>query len=158
MSGKFNFIETKPEEPCWYCGRKKLEESEKFYKVLIGDADTKIVVCEFCKVAFSIRVKEGSEKTHATHLTFYIKRTLLELREKIPETIRDELDSAIENFENGRYSTSFRNIGLVAEWLTERLFVKKFGKEQAKETPRWEGRLGRLLELSRKNKKIPRRA
>jgi len=155
MSDMIHFIEVVPEKPCTYCGRKKLKESEKFYKVFIGDADTKRVVCEFCRGGFLTLTVEGSEKTHATHLTFYIKRTLLGLREKLPETIRDDLDSAIENFENGRYSTSFRNIGLVAEWLTERLFVKKFGKEQAKETPRWEGRLGRLLDLSRKNKKIP---
>lgn len=155
MSGKFNFIEVEPEESCTYCGRKKLEKSEKFYKVFIGDADTKRVVCEFCRGGFLIRIEEGSEKTYATHLTFYIKRTLLELREKLPETVRAELNSAMENYENGRHSTSFRNIGLVAEWLTERLFVKKFGKERAEETPRWEGRLGRLLDLSRRNKKIP---
>lgn len=155
MSGKVNFIEVKPEKPCRYCGRKKLNESEKFYKVFIGDTDTGIVVCELCKGGFNTFIVEGSEKTHATHLTFYIKRTLLEFREKLPETIRVDLDSAMENYENGRYSTSFRNIGLVAEWLTERLFIKKFGKQLAKETPRWENRLGKLLHQSKRNKKIP---
>ena len=155
MSGKVNFIEVEPEEPCTYCGRKKLEESEKFYKVFIGDTDTGIVVCELCKGGFYTLIEEGSEKTHATHLTFYIKRTLLELREKLPEAIRADLDSAMENYENGRCSTSFRNIGLVAEWLTERLFINKFGKGLAKEIPRWEDRLGRLLHQSRRNKKIP---
>jgi len=155
MSLKFNFIETMVEKPCAYCGRRKLKESERFYRVFIGDARTDIVVCEFCKGGFLTRLMEGSEKTHATHLAFYIKHTLLEMREKLPQTIRNDLDSAIENYENGRYSTSFRNIGLVAERLTERLFVKKFGNEQAKETRRWEGRLGRLLDLSRRNKKIP---
>jgi|GEM_PF-6970742 len=155
MSGKFNFIEVEPEEPCTYCGRKKLEESEKFYKVFIGDVDTKSVVCEFCKGGFYTLIAEGREKTYATHLTFYIKRTLLKLGEILPETIRADLDSAMENYENGRYSTSFRNIGLIAERLTEKLFIEKFGKESAKETRRWENRLGRLLEQSRRNKKTP---
>ena len=155
MSTKVNFIETEPEGPCTYCGRRQLEENEKFYKIFVGDRETGIVVCEFCKGGFYTRVIEGPEKTHATHLIFYIKRTLLELREKLPEAIRMELDSAIGNYEKGRYSTSFRNIGLVAEWLTERLFVKKFGKDSAKETSRWENRLGRLLKQSRRNKKIP---
>jgi len=155
MSGKFNFIEVEPEEPCTYCGRKKLEESDKFYKVFVGDLDTGKVVCQFCKGGFYILIAEGREKTYVTHLTFYIKRTLLKLGERLPETIRADLDSAMENYENGRYSTSFRNIGLVAEWLTERLFIKKFGKELAKETLRWENRLGKLLRQSRRNKKIP---
>ena len=155
MSEKVNFIETKPEGPCTYCGRKQLGENEKFYKVFIGDFDTEKVVCEFCKGGFYTLIAEGPEKTHATHLTFYIKRTLLELREKLPETMRKELESGIENYEKGRYSTSFRNIGLVAEWLTERLFVKKFGKELARDTSRWENRLGKLLDQSRRTKKIP---
>ena len=155
MSDKVHFIEVELEKPCTYCGRKKLEETEKFYKVFIGDKDIGIVVCEFCKGGFLTLITEGREKTYATHLTFYIKRTLLELRGKLPETIREDLDSAMENYENGRCSTSFRNIGLVAEWLTERLFINKFGKGLAKEIPRWEDRLGRLLHQSRRNKKIP---
>jgi hypothetical protein len=155
MSGKVNFIEVELEEACTYCGRKKLKESEKFYKVFVGDRDTGIVICELCRGGFYTRFIEGPEKTHATHLVFYIKRTLPEVRDKLPETIRAELHSAIENYEKGRYSTSFRNVCLVAEWLTERLFVKKFGKELAKETPRWENRLGKLLDQSRRNKRIP---
>lgn len=155
MSREVNFIETEPEGPCIHCGRKQLAENEKFYKVFVGDEDSGIVVCEFCKGGFYTHTIEGPEKTHATHLIFYIKRTLLQLREKLPERIRTELDSAIENYEKGRYSTSFRNIGLIAEWLTERLFIKKFGKGSARETSRWETRLGRLLEQSRRNKKIP---
>lgn len=155
MSRVVNFIETEPEGPCTYCGRKQLAENEKFYKVFVGDKDSRLVVCEFCKGGFYTHTIEGPEKTHATHLIFYIKRTLLQLREKLPERIRTELDSAIENYEKGRYSTSFRNIGLIAEWLTEMLFIKKFGKGSARETSRWETRLGRLLEQSRSNKKIP---
>jgi len=155
MSGKVNFIEVEPEEPCAYCGRKKLKESEKFYRVFIGDVKIAFVVCEFCKGGFLTQLKEGSEKTYATHLAFYIKHTLLEIGERLPQTIRDDLDSAIENYDNGRYSTSFRNIGLVAEWLTDRLFIKKFGKELAEDTPKWENRLGRLLKQARSNKKIP---
>ena len=155
MSGKVNFIEVELEQPCTYCGRRELKESEKFYKVFIGGSYTGILVCELCKGGFYTRIKEGPEKTHVTHLIFYIKHALSELREKLPRTIRTEVDSAIENYENGRYSTSFRDIGLIAEWLTERLFVKKFGKDLAKETPRWENRLGKLLHQSRTNKKIP---
>jgi len=149
------FMEVEPEEPCKYCGRRKLKESEKFYKVFIKDVDTGIVVCEFCKGGFSTHIVEGSEKTHATHLLYYVRHEFLALREKFPDIITGELNSAIENYESGEYSTSFRNIGFVAEWLTERLFVKKFGEELAKETPKWEDRLGRLWDQSKKNKKIP---
>jgi len=155
MANKIYFIEVEPDEPCWYCGRKKLNESEKFYKVFVGDNDIGMVICELCKGGFSTRYIEGSEKTYATHLTFYVKRSLFELKGKLPSTITAELNSAIENYESGEYSTSFRNIGLAAEWLTERLFIKKFGEELAKETSKWEDRLGRLLDQSRKNKKIP---
>ena len=67
MSGKVNFIEVKLEGPCTYCGRKKLKESERFYKVFIEDTDTGIVVCELCKGGFNTHIVEGSEKTYATH-------------------------------------------------------------------------------------------
>jgi hypothetical protein len=53
MSEIFHFIEVTPEKPCKYCGRKKLRESEQFYKVFIKDKDTGWVVCEFCKGGFS---------------------------------------------------------------------------------------------------------
>jgi len=155
MSGIFHFIQVEPRESCAYCGRKKLNEGDKFYKVFIKDTDTDLVVCELCKGGFHTLFEEGPTKTYATHLIFYIKRTFAELGEKVPQTIREELDSGIENYENGRYSTSFRNIGLVAEWLTERLSIEKFGEELTKETPRWENRLGRLLNQSRRNKKVP---
>ena len=155
MSDMFHFIEVMPEKPCKYCGRKKLRESEKFYKVFIGDKDIGWVVCEFCKGGFLTLTVEGLEKTHATHLAFYVKHSFLKLSENLPDTITAELNSAIENYEKGEYSTSFRNIGLVAEWLTERLFAKKFGEELTKGTTRWENRLGILLRESRKNEKIP---
>jgi len=155
MFDMVHFIEVVTEKPCIHCGRKKLNESEKFYKVFIGDKDTGKVVCEFCKGGFLTLTVEGPEKTHATHLTFYVKHELLRLRENLPDTITAELNSAIENYEKGEYSTSFRNIGLVAEWLTERLFVKKFGDELAKKTTGWEDRLGKLLHVSRINKNIP---
>ena len=155
MSKIVHFIEVEPKEPCKYCGRKKLKESEKFYKVFIGDKTFGMVVCEFCKGGFLTGSIEGPERTYATHLTFYVKCAFLELKDKLPDTITAELNSGIKNYESGEYSTSFRNISFVAEWLTERLFVKKFGEEFAKETSRWEDRLGKLLDQSRKNKEIP---
>jgi hypothetical protein len=155
MSDLVHFIEVEPKEPCKHCKRKKLKETDKFYKVFIGDKDTGIVVCELCKGGFLTLGIEGPESTYATHLTFYVKNAFLKLKEKLPDIIAVELNSAIENYENGKYSASFRSIGFVAEWLTERLFVKKFGEELAKETSKWEDRLGRLLDQSRKNKKTP---
>jgi hypothetical protein len=155
MSDGIHFIEVEPEKPCTYCGRKKLKESEKFHKVFLGDKDTGILVCELCKGGFLTLAVEGPEKTHATHLAFFVKHTFLKLKENLPETITTELDSAIENYQKGEYSTSFRSIGLVAEWLTESLFVRKFAEESTKETKEWETRLGRLLRASRENKKIP---
>jgi len=62
-------------------------------------------------------------------LTFYVKHAFLKLSADLPGTKTADLNSTIENYEKGEYSTSFRNIGLVAEWLTERLFAKKFGEE-----------------------------
>lgn len=43
----------------------------------------------------------------------------------------------------------------ISSSLFERLFVKRFGEELTRKTPRWESRLGRLLKVSRENKKIP---
>jgi hypothetical protein len=154
MSTTVNFIETELKENCSYCGRRRLDESEKFYKVFWGDVETEWIVCEFCKGGFLTRCFEGSEKTHATHLLFYVKRSLLGLKEKLPEDIVKELDLAIENYENGAYSASLRSIGLVSEWLTKKLFVKTFGEELAKD-PKWENRLGMLLNKSKEDKRIP---
>jgi len=158
MSNKINFIEVKSEEPCSYCGRKRLSEREKFYKVFVGDKDFGMVICELCKGGFSTLYLEGKEKTYATHLIFYVKNSLLQLKEKLPDLITTELNSAIENYEDGKYSESFRNIGLVAEWLTKRLFVKKFGELEAEEKLSWESMLGKLLEMARKHKKTPEEA
>jgi hypothetical protein len=158
MSDKVNFIEVESEEPCGYCGRKKLSESEKFYKVFVGDKDFGMVICELCKGGFLTRFLEGPEGTHATHLIFYVKRSLCGLEEKLPKEITRELNSAIENYEAGEYSASFRSIGFVAEWLTERLFTKRFGESPTEEKLSWENALGRLLEHSRKNKNKPEEA
>ncbi len=155
MPNKVNFIETAPTGPCAYCGRKKLKENEKFYKVFVGDKFSGIIVCEFCKGGFLTSITEGMGKTFATHFIFYVKRELFGLREILPSTIRAELDSAVENYENGKYSASFRNVGLIAEWLTGELFIKKFGKELTEKISKWEGRLSRLLGETRKNEKSP---
>ncbi len=155
LPDEIHFIEIEPERPCNYCGRKKLDETDKFYKVFVGDADIAIVVCELCKGGFSTRTLEGKEKSYVTHLIFYAKRSLIELREKLPEKIIAELYSAIENYEAGKYSASFHCIGLVAEWLTDRVFAKQFGEPPEKENLRWEDKLGRLLHASKRNKKNP---
>jgi len=158
MSNKVNFIEVEPEQPCWYCGRRRLSERERFYRVFLGDNETGIVICELCKGGFSTRLLEGPEKTHAAHLVFYVRRSLLGLERKLPEKITAELNSAVENYEAGEYSTSFRSIGFVAEWLTKKLFTKKFGELTTGEKPSWESSLGRLLEVSRKDKRTPEEA
>lgn len=149
------FIPVESEDPCRYCGRKKLNENEKFYEVFLGTADTGIVVCELCKGGFSTRITEGIDKTHATHLAYYVRQTIFALKEKLPVEIAKELDLAIENYENGEFSSSFRNIGLVAEWLTQQLFVRKFGEDLVKKTTGWEDRLGRLLHQSRMKNNTP---
>jgi len=153
---RFKFIEVEPAEACRHCGRKKLREEDKFYKVFIGDIDTEWVVCEFCKGGFSTSHFEGSEKTYATHLAAYVKRSFLDLGSKLPQDISAEMNSAIENYENGRYSESFRCIGFVAEWLTEKLFIKKHGEEEEKTS--WEDKMGKLLALSRRSKNSPEEA
>lgn len=155
MAYKVNFIEVEPEKPCCYCGRKKLKGSERFYKVFVGESDFGMTVCEICKGGFLTRAFEDPERTYVAHLAFYVRHAFLELEEKLPSTIAVELDSAMSSYEDSEYSTCFRNIGLVAEWITERLFVKKFGDETANEDFKWENRLGKLLDLARRNKKIP---
>lgn len=155
MSGEIHLIKVESEEQCWYCGRRKMSESENFYKVFLRDKDMGIVICELCKGGLATRFLEGSEKTYATHLTFYIKHSLLELEKKIPDIAKAELNSAIESYEDGEYVTSFRSIGWVAEWLTERLFVKKLGESTPKEKLSWEDKLGRLLDRSRREKRSP---
>jgi hypothetical protein len=157
MSNGFSFIEVKSEEQCWYCGRRKLNQNEKSYRVYAGASDVGIVVCELCRVGFLTRFLEGSEKTYAAHLVFYVKRSLLEIGDRLPSAISVELNSAIENYENGKYVANFRSIGYVAEWLTTRLFTKKLGVTQEEELS-WEDKLGRLLAMSKKNKKIPEEA
>jgi hypothetical protein len=155
MSDKIYFIEVEPEESCWRCGRNKLSENDKFYRVFVGDNDMGIVVCELCRGGFSTRMVEGVEKSYVTHLTFYVKRSLLGLKKKLPKKIAGDLDSAVESYEAGEFSASFRSIGLVAEWLTDSLFLQRLGEPQEKEKPSWENKLGRLLDTSRKNKKFP---
>lgn len=158
LSGEISFIEVEPEEPCNYCGRKKINEADKFYKVFSGDKDMNIVVCELCKGGFLTSILEGREKSYVTHLTFYLKRSLLGLKEKLPREVFDELDSAIKNYELGEFSSSYRNIGLVAEWLTVKMFIKKYGASHEKDAPRWEDKLGKLLHYSKGNEENPEEA
>jgi hypothetical protein len=102
-----------------------------------------------------IRHFEGVEKSYATHLIFYVKRSLLELKTKLPDTIVVELNHAITCYENGEFPSGFRSIGIVAERLTQRLFAKRFGEDLAQTVANWEDRLGRLLQWARRNKDIP---
>lgn len=98
---------------------------------------------------------EGAERSYVTHLSFYLKRSLFELTAKLPEEIISEMKSSIENYEAGEYSASFRCIGLVAEFLTNKLFTKSFGESEEKAKPTWDNKLGRLLALARRNENIP---
>ena len=123
--------------------------------MFLEDNASGVVVCEFCKVGFTIRHFEGAEKSYATHLVFYVKRSLLELKPKLPNTIVAELNHAITCYENGEFPSGFRCIGIVAERLTQRLFVKRFGEDLAQTVTSWEDRLGRLLDWARRNKDIP---
>jgi hypothetical protein len=123
--------------------------------MLLVDNPSGVVVCEFCKVGFMIRQSEGIEKSYATHLIFYVKRSLLELETKLPDTVVAELNHAITSYENGEFPSSFRSIGIVAERLTQRLFVKKFGEELSSTVTKWEDRLGRLLDCARRSRDAP---
>lgn len=158
LSGEISFIEVKPKEPCDYCGRRKLEEADKFYKVFSGDKDMNILVCELCKGGFLTSILEGKEKSYVTHLTFYLKRSLLELKETLPKEVFDELNSAIKTYELGEFSSSYRNIGLVAEWLADKMFIRKFSSPCGKDAPRWEDKLGKLLHYSKGNEENPEEA
>lgn len=155
MASNINFIEIAPDEDCYYCGRRKINESEKFYRVLVGDSPLNVVVCELCKGGFSGRILEGATKSYATHFTFYIKHSLLEQKDKLTKEAFDELLFSIENYETGNYSACFRNIGLVAERLTNKLYAEKFEKLTAADKISWENKLGKLLDDARKTCDIP---
>lgn len=117
-----------------------------------------IVVCELCRGGFSVRMLEGAEKSYATHLKFYVRRSLLELRERLPNKIFEELVHALESYEVGEYSASFRCIGLVAEWLTNKLFAEKIEGPAEQNRFSWETKLGRLLDAAKKTKSAPEEA
>lgn len=158
MSIPVSFIEVRTEKPCSYCGRKKLVQTDKFYEVFYEGKSTEIIVCEFCRGGFSTSLVEGSEKSYVTHLTFYLKRSCSELQAKLPERISAELNSAINNYESGDFPSSYRNIGLVAEWLTNGMFTKKYGITDEKAPIRWENKLGKLLSDSKGNEESPEEA
>jgi hypothetical protein len=152
--GNLHFVEVETDIPCDHCNRKRMKKNDKFYKVFAQDRDLGIIVCDLCRVGFLINVKEGSEKTYSTHLIFYVKNAISKIKNTIPVEIIEELDCAIENYENWRYSASFRSIGLIAEWLTKKIFIATFGTEI--NIPRWEEQLGKILNNARKNKEIPK--
>jgi hypothetical protein len=158
MTDKITFIEVEPEDSCWRCGRNKIHETDRFFRVFVGDNDIGIVVCELCKGGFSASYFEGMEKSYVTHLAFYVRRSLFEMKDRLPQKIFGELTSAIESYEEGDFSLSFRNIGLVAEWLTNRLFTREFEDSPQKSELTWDGKLGRLLSESRKHENMPEEA
>jgi len=152
MTTNINFIEVESDDGCFYCGRRKLSEHDKFYRVLVGDNTTEIVVCELCKGGFSRRLLEAVEKSYAAHFTFYIRRSFLELKNKLPSELFSELECSLEDYEIGNYNASFRVIGLVAEILTTKLYEHKFGKPTENYRLPWENKLGQLLDTARKTK------
>jgi hypothetical protein len=158
LSIPVSFMEVRTKKPCSYCGRKKLVQTDKFYEVFYEGKGTEIIVCELCRGGFSTSLVEGHEKSYVTHLTFYLKRLCSELKEKLPERIFAELDSAITYYEQGDFSSSYRSIGLVAEWLTDGMFSKKYGMIDGKTPIRWENKLGRLLGDSKGNEVNPEEA
>ncbi|MGA2522520.1 MAG: hypothetical protein ABSF65_00035 [Candidatus Bathyarchaeia archaeon] len=152
MTGSINFIEITTEETCYYCGRRKINENDRFYRVLFGDNASAVVVCELCKGGFSGRILESPEKSYATHLIFYVRRSFLELKGKLSKDNLEELLCCLDNYESGNYSACFRGIGLVAEQLTNNLYVEEFGKLAMDETISWEVKLGKLQDAARKKK------
>jgi hypothetical protein len=155
MAGNISFIEIAPDEECYYCGRRKIAENERFYRVLVGGSPLDIVVCELCKGGFSGRILESAIKSYASHFTFYVKRSLLEQENKLSKETFDELICSIENYESGDYSACFRGIGLVAERITNKLYAEKFEELTAADKISWENKLIKLLDAARKTCDIP---
>jgi hypothetical protein len=158
MAGNINFIEITPEEACHYCGRRKISEDDKFYRVFLGDTSSVIVVCELCKGGFFVRMLESATKSYAAHFAFYVKHSFLELRSKLTKETFEELLCSIEDYEAGNYSACFRGIGLVAERLTNKLYVEEFGELVEGDKLSWESKLGKLLDVARKTKNSPNEA
>ena len=150
-----NFIEVDNIEFCSHCNRKKLKQTDKFYKLFIGVRDMGIEVCELCKTGYLTYRIEGFDKTYSTHLIFYAKTKLSLMKENLSQEIVTELNCAISSYEQGQYSTSFRSISFVAEILTERLYSKHISQNKEKKDIRWETRLGQLLSQAQKTEKIP---
>jgi hypothetical protein len=148
-------VESKRRCNCNYCGRKKLSETDKFYEVYWESKAINIIVCELCKGGFSTSIHEGQEKSYATHLTFYLKHSYPDLKKKMPTKIFDELESAMKNYELGDFCSSYRNIGFIAEWLTNWMFIRKYGAIDEKNPLAWEAKLGRLLHDSKMNEENP---
>jgi hypothetical protein len=155
MAGDINFIEIATDEACSYCGRRKLSDNDKFYRVLINDNPSQIIVCELCKGGFSIRIFESAEKSYAAHVAFYVRRSFLELRSSLAEKTFCELISCVDYYEAGDYVACFRAIGLIAEKLTDKIFSEKFGELGTNEKLSWENKLGKLLDTGKKTKNNP---
>jgi len=150
MPGNINFIETTTEELCNYCGRRKISENDKYYRVLIGENPSEIIVCELCKGGFSHRFLESGSKSYAAHLLFYVSRSFSEAKNRVGDETFGEMACALEDYEIGNYSACFRSIGLVAEQITNRLYAEKIDKSAEANKIRWEEKLGKLLDSTRK--------
>jgi hypothetical protein len=155
LSNLIDFLEVDPDRPCDHCGRKKLHDTDRFYRVFSQGKEMNLIVCEFCKGGFISYLLEGQDKSYTTHLTFYLKHSCLELKKKIPEKIFPELESALKNYEIGDFCSSYRNIGFIAEWLTNWMFYRKYGAVDEKNPLAWETKLGKLLHDSKASEKSP---
>jgi hypothetical protein len=156
MAEDFHFIEIKAkDETCYYCGRRQVSDSDHFYRVLLGDNPLDIIVCEFCRAGFMITALEGKSKSFAAHFTFYIKRSIFELKESYSKDTTQEIECCLEDYEAGNYAACIRSIGLLAEHLTNKLFTEKFGKSIEYSKLSWDTKLGKLLDFTRKNQDAP---
>lgn len=153
----FQFLEIDAREVtrCDWCQRRKFKEDERFYKVFLGEAYF-LTVCEICRYGYDIAHTLGPERSYESHFVFFLKQKMRDFGNRLPNKIRVELSSALDNFLGGKYSASFRNIGFIAEWITKEIFVMEFGEDELKRVKKWEDRLGRLTSKAKEEEKTPK--
>lgn len=156
MVGMLQFLEIDVKEgtQCDWCKRRKFKENEKFYKVFVGEKHL-LTVCEICKYGHAVAFRLGPGRSYESHFVFFLKQKMHEFGDRLPNKIKAELSSALENFLEGKYSENLRNIGFIAEWITKKIFVMEFGEGELKKVKKWEDRLGRLTSKAREEEKTP---
>lgn len=135
---------------CGWCQRRKFRQNEKFYGVFLGESRL-LTVCEICRDGYDIALRLGPERSYESHFAFFLKQKIYGVRDLLPDELKAELDHALENFLGGKYSESLRNIGFIAEWLTKKIFVMRFGESDIS----WDNMLGRLRSKAEKEEKTP---